>query len=227
MCVMSALKSASQPGGQGPGGVGARFGAGVPERANGVLADPLAQVVLEVEEVVEQTGQPGVAVLQDGVLHVGDTGAVDALRVVRGLPERRREAFDEDATVQSIGAAGADVAGEFTGAQREADHGDVTQVELGQHLVEIPGEGVPVVPDRRAAGPAESAPVVGDHAVPGGEQRMELRLPGPAVQWPPMQQDDGPAGAVVLDMELDRLRVLLTYSDGAHFKPPRVGALTR
>src|SRR3954471_23160295 len=95
--LMSWLKSSSQPTGAGPGRLRRGLGTGVPQRADGVLADPLAQVVIQVEEVADQPAQPRGTVVEDGLLDAGDTGGVDPPGVVVRLRERRREALDEDA----------------------------------------------------------------------------------------------------------------------------------
>src|SRR5688572_26100513 len=57
------------------------------------------------------------------------------------------------------------VAGQFPGAEREADRGDLMQVELAEYRSQVGGEGVEVVARRRPARPAEAAPVVGDHPI--------------------------------------------------------------
>ena len=79
-----------------------------------------------------------------------DRRPVHPVRVVTGLGERGRQALDEDAAPQPAGAVGPDVTGQFPGAEREADQGDLMQIELGQYRVQIPGERVEVVLPRLA-----------------------------------------------------------------------------
>jgi hypothetical protein len=79
------------------------------------------------------------------------------------------------------------VAGQFPGAEREADRGDLMQIELAEHRSQVGGEGVEVVARRRPAGPAEAAPVVDDHPIPCVEEHRHLRFPRPAVERPPVQ----------------------------------------
>jgi hypothetical protein len=201
-----------------------RPGTGVPVVAHGLLADPLAEVVVEVEEVPEQPGEPRGPVVEDRLPDGVDRRPVDPVRVLVGLDERRREALDEDATLQPVGPVGADVASQLPGTEREADQDGVAQIELGQQLVEVAGERVEVVALGRPARLTESAPVVGDHAMAGLQQRVHLGLPGPAVKRPAAQQHDRSAAAVVLVVQLDRRRVLLTDGDCAHQLAPTVAA---
>ena len=85
-----------QPGARaGPRRVRRRVGACVPGRPDGFLADPRAEVVVQVEEVTEQAGPPGEPVVEDGLLHVGDPSRVDPVGVAGPFRERRGEAFDE------------------------------------------------------------------------------------------------------------------------------------
>ena len=161
----------------GPRRVRGRLGPRGPECAGRLLADPLAEVLVEVEEVRDQPGQPRVPVVEDGLLDAGDARLVDAGGVVGGLHERWSEALDEHCAPQPLRAVPANVAGQLAGAEGEADHGDVAQVEGGQHGVEVGGKGVEVVADARPARSPEPAPVVVDHSVPGGEQRRAAGAP--------------------------------------------------
>ena len=97
MRLMSSPKSSSQPCGHAQVAYGDASAPAFHSVAHGVLADPLAEVVVEVEEVPEQPGQPRGAVVEDRLLHAGDAGLVDALRVLVGLGERGRQALDEHA----------------------------------------------------------------------------------------------------------------------------------
>ena len=216
MRLMSSLKSSSQPGGHAQVAHGDASAAASQSDAHGLLADPRPEVLVEVEQVPDQPGQPREAVGQDRILGAGDARLVDALGVVDGLGERRRQGLDEHARLQTVGPVGADVPGELAGAQREADQRRVVQVELGQQPVEVGRERVEVIALGRAARGAEAAPVVGDDPVAGREQRVHLRLPGPAVQRPAGEEHDGGAAAVVLVVQLDRRGVLLPCDDDRH-----------
>jgi len=64
------------------------------------------------------------------------------------------------------------------------------QVEFREQLVEVRGEGVVVVADRRLAGLAEAATVVRDDAEARLEQRRDLLLPRAAAEREAVDQDD-------------------------------------
>ena len=200
----------------GPRRVRGRLGPGVPQRADGVLADPLAEVVVEVEEVPDQPAEPREPVVEDALLDAGDGLRVDALGVLVGLGERRGQALDEHDAAEAVGAVAAHVPGQFAGAEREPDEGDVAQVELGQQPVEVGGEGVEVVAHGGPARPPEAAPVVVDHSVAGGEQGVQLRFPRSAVERPAVDQHDRSPAPLVLVVEVDRGAVLLAHGDRAH-----------
>jgi hypothetical protein len=163
----------------------------VPARPHGVLADPLPQVIVEVEKVAEQAGQPRETGRPDRLLERGDRGLVNTVGVLGRPRERRCETLDENAALQPVGPVLADVAGQLTSAEREGDHRDVAQVELAEHRPQVLGERVEDVARRRPARPAEAAPVVGDHPVARLEQRRDLRRPRLAVERPSVEQDHG------------------------------------
>ena len=79
MRLMSSLKSSSHPGGQAHVAIGDASAAALQRRAHGLLADPGAEVLVEVEQVAEQAGQPRVAVVADRLLDGGHARLVDAL----------------------------------------------------------------------------------------------------------------------------------------------------
>src|SRR5258708_39986639 len=97
-----------------------------------------------------------------------------------------------------------------------ADQQGVTQVELRHDLVEIRGEGVVVVARGRLTGFAEAPAVVGDGPITCLEQGHYLLLPGSAAQRKAVDEHDGATRAVVLVVEIDRPRVLLTNIDVWH-----------
>ncbi len=134
----------------------------VPAGVDGLLADPFAAEDVVVVEVGEEVGHEGEPVGADGILDAFEDGRVDAAGVVVGLEEEGRDDAEQDGLADPLGAVGAQVAGHFAGAHREADQDGVAQVEGGQHLVEVGGEGVVVVAVGGLVGAAEAAPVVGD-----------------------------------------------------------------
>ena len=101
-----------------------------------------------------------------------------AVGVVVVLLQARRDRGREDGAVHAVRAVRAEVAGDLAAAHREADEGDVAQVEAAQHGVEVAGQRVVVVGAGVAGlvGRAEAAAVVGDDPVAG---RGERRAPAP------------------------------------------------
>jgi len=110
----------------------------------------------------------------------------------------------------------AEVAGDLAGAHREADQDRVGQVQVLDQRGQVGGEGVVVVPDDRLAGPAESAPVVGDHPVAGLPQDAVLALPGVPVERVPVDQHDRLTLAVVPVVDVDVGAVLGADLDVRH-----------
>jgi hypothetical protein len=98
---------------------------------------------------------------------------------------------------------------------------------MGQQRVEVGGERVVVVPGGGPAGPAETAPVVGDDPVPGLEQDPVLPFPGVPVELVPVDQHDRLALAVVLVVEVDVGAVLATNGDVRHGFLPLPGSAPR
>ena len=70
----------------------------------------------------------------------------------------------------------------------------VVKVEVSEQLVQVRGEGVVVVAERRLAGIAEPPPVVSDHAVSRIQQDRYLLLPGTTAQRKAVDQHDRLAG---------------------------------
>ena len=97
MRVMSRLKSSSQPGGHAQVAIGDASAAAFQVARTVSSLMRLSEVLVEVEQVAEQAGQPLEPVVEDRLLDGGDDRLVDAGRVLGGLGERRREALDEHA----------------------------------------------------------------------------------------------------------------------------------
>src|SRR5262249_44877412 len=88
--------------------------------------------------------------------------------------------------------------------------------ELLEQLVEIGGEGVVVVARASLARTAEASAVVGNHAVPGGEERGRLLFPRCSAQRPPVDQDNGRSGPMVFVIEVDSRGILFAHSNRGH-----------
>ncbi len=152
-------------------------------------------------EAVQEARRVG---LQVG-LHLLDRGVVEgAVGVGVVLPQAGRDRRGEDGAAHPVRAVRPQVPGDLTAAHGEADEGDVAQVEVAQHRVEVIGEGVVVV---RAVGtrlvrPAEAPPVVGEDPVARRPEGRLLARPRCSAERPAVDQDDGPAVAPgVLDVE--------------------------
>ena len=118
-----------------------------------------------------------------------------------------RDGGREDRAVHPVRAARTEVAGDLASAHREADQGHVVQVELGQHGVEVAGQGVVVVAARSSPGLsllAEAPAVVGDHPVAGSGEGRHLVRTTTRRSAASRGQDHGAAvAAAVLDVEGD------------------------
>src|SRR2546426_337588 len=96
-----------------------------------------------------------------------------------GTSTRRRsfrKSVDENAVTQSRVPL-AEAPGDLAASHREADEGEVMQVERSHQLVEVFSEGVVVVAARRLAGVAEPSAVVRDDSVARTQEVRDLLLP--------------------------------------------------
>ncbi len=96
----------------------------------------------------------------------------------------------------------ADVAGQLTAAHRVRDQGDVPQVEVGEQVVQVVGEGVEVVAVVDGGGAAVASAVVCDTAKACVGDGLQLVLPGIAVQGPAVDEDDRASAPPVLVEDL-------------------------
>src|SRR5207245_8511521 len=94
------------------------------------------------------------------------------------------------------------------------------------HGVQVGRKRVVIVSDSWLARSSETAAIVRDHPMPGGEQCRGLLFPRRAVERPAVNQNDRRPRAMVLVVELDVRRVLLPDADpiAAHGGAPRIGA---
>ena len=208
--------------------IGERLGRGavpdVPARAHHVVADQVAPEHVDVVEVRQERREERVPILRDGGPDPVEHTLVDAVRVVGRLQQERRQRGDEPDPAHALGAEGTDVVRRLAAPHRMAHQRDVAQVELRQERVQVLGEGVVRVARRWLARLAEPPTVVRDEPVARVEQDRELLLPGRPAQGPTVRQHDGPARAVVLIVELDGPRVLLSDSDERHLRLLAVAA---
>src|SRR3954454_11675658 len=131
-------------------------------------------------------------------------GVSGVLRRYGGMPERIAALL-----IRTSRGSARDLAA----AHGETGDHRVTQIELREQLVEVRGEGVVVVADRRLAGLAEAATVVRDDAEARLEQRRDLLLPRAAAEREAVDQDDRLSRADVLVMDGDGRGVLPADGD--------------
>ena len=187
---------------------------------HGLVADQRAAQLIEVEEIREELGQKRGAVREDARLDPFKRRRVHALRIVGRLQQERRNGRHEHGSAHVVGSVLAKVAGNLAASHGEADEGEVVQVERGHELSEVFREGVVIVAARRLAGVAEPSAVVCDDSVARTQEVRDLLLPGGAAERPSMNQHDGFPGPVILVIDLDRRRILLTHRNAAHCTPP-------
>lgn len=148
-------------------------------------------------------------------------------RVVRRLQQKRRHRGEERDLAHAIGAVGAQITCTLAGPHRKAHQCGIAQVERRHERVQICGEGVIVIARPGLTRTAEASAVVRDDPVARVEQDRKLLLPGRPAQGPPVNQHDGATRAVVLVVEIDRSRVLLTDTDVWHERLRSIGAKPR
>src|SRR5690348_9473476 len=142
-------------------------GGDIPAGLDGLLADALAEENVGVEEVFEKFREEGVAIRRDGFLNALEDGGVDAFGVIRGFEKERRDGSNENGVGHAFRSVLTDVTCDFAAAHGKANQGEITQVEMGEKLVQVFGEGIVVVAGSGLAGAAKAAPVVGDDTMAG------------------------------------------------------------
>ena len=86
-----------------------------------------------VKKFVSERVEEALAVAAEVALHTRCGVAVEpAVGVLVVLEQERRDRRGEDEAVHAVLAVGADIAGHLAATHREADQGDVAQVELAQ-----------------------------------------------------------------------------------------------
>ena len=180
------------------------------------------------EEILQEAREERSAIPRDPC---GETrsglGIQSAIGVVVGFHQVRRHRARKHELRDALLPVVGDVASEFAAAHREADEGDVGEIEGVDQLREVGCERVVLVPAPRLRRLAEPAAVIGDDAISGLDERRNLTLPRPPAERPSVNQDHRFAGAVVLIVEFDRRIVFGTNGDKRHGVPQffRVAAL--
>ena len=135
------------------------------------------------------------------------------MRVVGRLQQEWRDRAQHGRLAHPRRAVRGQIARHLAGAHREADQHDISKVQLLDQRVQIGGEGVVVVANRRLAGLAEATTVVRDHAVAGPQEHAFLAFPRVPVEGIAVDEHHRRAAAVVLVVELDVGVVLGPDSD--------------
>ena len=115
-----------------------------------------------------------------------------------------------------LGAVSSEIAGDLTRPHREAGDNDIAKIELVHEGLQVPGEGVVVVPDGRLARLAEATTVVGDDAMTRFQQDGDLLFPRGPAQWVAVDEHHWLPHAVVFVVQIDWGRVLFTDSQVRH-----------
>src|SRR5579864_4611144 len=149
----------------------------VPTRLNGLLANAFSQVNIRVVEVLEELGEERVTIGAHRFLDSFEHRTVNALRIVCRLEQIRRNAADDHRLADMLRSVLSDIAGYFSAAHREADKNCVLELEVRDQVMQIFGERVVVVSGCGLTRFAESAPVIGDHAISSVEQDWYLFFP--------------------------------------------------
>src|SRR6476660_7361905 len=162
------------------------------------VADSDAAEDVDVVEVVEEVLEVRVAIVDDSRLDIGEDLAVDALGVIVGLEQERRDGTEQCCFAYPLRPVGGEVARDLAGAHRETDENHIAEVEVLNQRVQICSEGVVVVADGRLTRAAEAAAVITDHSIAVCEQIALLAFPRVAIQRVTVDQHDRLSGAVVL-----------------------------
>src|SRR5579862_6553097 len=156
------------PGGNaGKAGGGRSRGRYIPARLHGLLAHTLTQVYIRVVKVHEELSEEGVAIGGNCFLDSGKHAAIHTVRIVACLQQVRRHTGDDDGFAYSLRAVLTDIASDFATTHREANQGEVAQLQMSDELVQIFCECVVVVACRRLAGFAKSPAIIGDDSITG------------------------------------------------------------
>src|SRR6202011_3346294 len=117
---------------------GLRGGAGslVPAITDDLFTNALSQQRVEVVEVLVPTGQEGEPILCDRALDSLYRGLVQWPGILGCLQQVRSNPGENRGLADAAGPILADVSSHLSAAHRESDERDVTQVELGDELVE-------------------------------------------------------------------------------------------
>jgi hypothetical protein len=184
-----------------------------------LVADPAAAEQVDVVVLVEvglDSRRPVGGELEEEVV---EDVPVGPLRVGGGPGQERRQRCQQDSGADPPLPVGSQVAGHFAGPGTAAGQDRVPQVQFLHERVQVGGEPVVVIAAAGPAGGPAATPVIGDDAVPDGEQLCFLLLPGPPVGQVTVDQDDGRARPVVLVVDPDVGGVLPADRDVRHHEP--------
>src|SRR5439155_11307995 len=118
-----------------------------------------------VEEVPEKLGEKRGAISGDRRLDSFEIARVDPAWVVGRLQKERCNGGHEHRLAHAVRSVLSEVAGDLAASHREADQGEIVKVELRHELVQVLGERVVVISDRRLARLAKPSAVVRDDSM--------------------------------------------------------------
>src|SRR5690606_29209482 len=136
--------------------------------------------------------------LQGDPLIVRGSGGQRTVRVAVHLQEVGRDGGGENHAVQASFAVAGNITGHLDAAHGEADERDVAEIEIADDPRQVIAQRVVVV-GATGLGTPEAAAVIGDHAVAGSPQRLELVLPRLTREGPAVHQHHGTARATEVD----------------------------
>src|SRR5712672_1930456 len=140
-----------------------------PVGLNNEIADQLSIGSAHAVEVLQELHYRGRTIGPDPGLEPAEHAGVDTFRIVGCLNQIGSKSPDEYGFAKSLSAELADVPRDFAGTHRVSDQGNAGKVERAKYRVEIGCESVVVISNRGLAGSTESATIVSDHAMAGGQ----------------------------------------------------------
>jgi hypothetical protein len=192
----------------------------IPARLDGLLADALSHKQIGVVEVLEELGEERITVGCYRLLNPCKNGARHTLWVIVRPQEVGRYTRDDHGFAHTPGTVFPQIACDLASSHGEAHQAEVAQLELGEQCVKVLCEGVVVVAGGRLARLAEASSVVGDDPETGTQEGRYLLLPGRTAQGVSVDQNNRGARAVILIVELEVARVLLSDCNVWHRVSP-------
>src|ERR1051325_4866082 len=142
----------------------------IPAGLNRLLANAFPPVNVCVVEVLEELCEEGVPVSRNRFLNTFEYARIHAFRIISGLEEEGWNSADDHGFLQALRTIFSNVPRNFAATHRKACQREVPQLKVRYDFVKVFGKGVVVVASGGLAGSPTPAAVVGNNAMPGGEQ---------------------------------------------------------